>query len=61
LFWTVPLATNPPVELGNGTAHLSATDLVVADYFNIPNALSRFQTPSLWARAAASTSNGAAP
>jgi hypothetical protein len=45
LFWTVPLAANPPVELGNGTAHLSATDLVLADYFNSPNALSRFQTP----------------
>jgi hypothetical protein len=45
LFWTVRLPANPPVELGNGTAHLSPTDLVVADYFNIPNALFRFQTP----------------
>jgi hypothetical protein len=41
----VPLAENRPIELGNGTAHLSATDLVVTDYFDIPNALFRFETP----------------
>ena len=39
------MAANPPVKLGNGTAHLSVTDLVVSDYFNIPNALLRFETP----------------
>jgi hypothetical protein len=46
LFWTVPLAKNRPIELGNGTAHLSATDLAVRDFFNIPNALFRFLTPA---------------
>jgi hypothetical protein len=46
LFWTVQLpAANPHVELGNGTANLSATNLVVRDFFNIPNALFRFQSP----------------
>jgi hypothetical protein len=45
LFWTVPIPSNPPVELGNGTAHLSVTNLVLQDYFNIPNALLRFQSP----------------
>jgi hypothetical protein len=45
LFWTVPLAKNRPIALGNGTAHLSATNLVLADYFNLPNALLRFQSP----------------
>jgi hypothetical protein len=45
LFWTVPLAANPPIELGNGTAHLSATDLVVADYFNNVNAILRSEMP----------------
>jgi hypothetical protein len=44
LFWTVPQAANPPVELGNGTAQMSATDLVLADYFNFPNAI--LQTPA---------------
>ncbi len=39
------MAANPPVALGNGTAHLSVTDLVVSDFFNIPNALFRFETP----------------
>ena len=41
----MPLAANPPVKLGNGTAHMSATDLKLFDFFNIPNALLRFQTP----------------
>jgi hypothetical protein len=45
LFWTVPLAQKPSIELDNATAHLCATDLVLADYFDIPNALFRFQTP----------------
>jgi hypothetical protein len=36
---------NPHVELGNGTASLSVTNLVLSDYFNIPNALFRFQSP----------------
>jgi hypothetical protein len=39
------VAANPPAALGNGTAHLSVTDLVVSDFFNIPNALFRFETP----------------
>jgi hypothetical protein len=45
LFWTYPAGANPPVALGNGKAHLDATDLVVADYFNTPNALLHFLTP----------------
>jgi hypothetical protein len=45
LFWTVPSPANPPVALGNGTAHLNVTDLAVADYFNTPNALLHFLTP----------------
>jgi len=39
------VAANSPIALGNGTAHLSVTDLVLSDYFNIPNALFRFLTP----------------
>ena len=39
------MAANPPVALGNGTAHLSVTDMVVSEFFNISNALLRFLTP----------------
>lgn len=39
------MAANSPIALGNGTAHLSVTDLAVSDFFNIPNALFRFLTP----------------
>lgn len=56
LFWTVPLppggngATGPgggvTVHLGAGTARMTAANLGVRDFFNIPNALFRFQTPA---------------
>ena len=47
LFWTAPL---PPggvtVHLGAGTARMAAANLQVRDFFNLPNALFRFQTPA---------------
>jgi hypothetical protein len=33
------------VNFGAGKAHMSATDMAVEDYFNIPNALFRFLDP----------------
>ena len=41
LFWTLPIASVGPVELGTGTAEWSANNLGLTDYFNIPNALFR--------------------
>ena len=41
LFWTVPIASVGPVDLGTGTAEWSASNLKLTDYFNIPNALFR--------------------
>jgi hypothetical protein len=46
LFWTDPISPVGPVELGTGTAHMSATDLHLSDFFTIPNALFRFLTPT---------------
>jgi len=56
LFWTVPLPTGGndgkgpadgvTVHLGAGRARMTATNLHVRDFFNIPNALFRFQTPA---------------
>jgi len=47
LFWTSKL--EPPdavtVNFGAGKAHMTATDLPVTDYFDIPNALFRFEDP----------------
>jgi hypothetical protein len=55
LFWTVPLRSGGDdeeedgnavsVNLKAGTARMAAHDLHVTDFFNIPNALFRFQTP----------------
>ena len=45
LFWTSPVPAIGPVELGTGEARLTVADLTVRDYFNIPNALFRFQVP----------------
>jgi hypothetical protein len=55
LFWTVPLGSRRQddegrgggvtVDLGDGKARMTATRLHVRDFFNIPNALFRFQTP----------------
>ena len=40
------------VDLDDGTARMKATDLHVRDFFNIPNALFRFQKPASVAAAA---------
>jgi hypothetical protein len=45
LFWTVPGPTLANVELGTGNARMTMSDLALNDFFNIPNALFRFQTP----------------
>jgi hypothetical protein len=44
LFWTVPLQApdGVTVNFGAGKAHMTATDMALEDYFNIPNALFRF-------------------
>ena len=54
LFWTVPLPSGGghgegqgvTVNMGAGTARMTAANLHVRDFFNIPNALFRFQTPA---------------
>jgi len=45
LFWTVPIPPVGPVELGTGTARMKASGLPMQDYFDLPNALFRFETP----------------
>ena len=47
LFWTVPLQApdGVTVNFGAGKAQMMATDLSVIDYFDIPNALFRFEDP----------------
>jgi hypothetical protein len=54
LFWTVPLGSRREddegqsgvtVDLDDGRARMRATNLHVSDFFNIPNALFRFQNP----------------
>ena len=56
LFWTAPLPTGGngavgpdsgvTVHLGAGTARMTAANLGVRDFFNLPNALLRFQRPA---------------
>jgi hypothetical protein len=54
LFWTVPLRSGREdedqggvrVDLDDGTARMRAKNLHVRDFFNIPNALFRFQSPA---------------
>ena len=54
LFWTVPLQSGREhegqggvrVDLDNGKARMTAKNLRVMDFFNIPNALFRFQSPA---------------
>jgi hypothetical protein len=54
LFWTVPLQPDREdegqggvtVDLDDGTARMKARNLHVRDFFNIPNALFRFQSPA---------------
>jgi len=45
LFWTVPKPTLGPIELGSGKASMSMANLALKDYFDIPNALFRFEVP----------------
>ena len=45
LFWTVPNPTLGTIELGRGMARMSMANLALTDYFDIPNALFRFQLP----------------
>jgi hypothetical protein len=46
LFWTVPLADDGvEVNFGAGRASMKANNLALSDFFNIPNALFRFQSP----------------
>jgi len=47
LFWTLPLGSSGSVavQMGAGAARMTANDLAVSDYFDIPNALFRFQDP----------------
>ena len=54
LFWTVPLQPDREdedrggvrVDLDDGTARMRARNLQVQDFFNIPNALFRFEKPA---------------
>jgi hypothetical protein len=46
LFWTVPVPPIGRVELGTGRAHMSAANVRLEDYFDIPNALFRFEVPT---------------
>jgi hypothetical protein len=45
LFWTVPNPSLDSINLGLGTAHMAMSDVALNDFFNIPNALFRFQDP----------------
>jgi hypothetical protein len=46
LFWTVPLTADAlTVEFGAGRASMNVSNLALNDFFNIPNALFRFQDP----------------
>lgn len=47
LFWTVPLLAPDAVQVqfGAGKARMAATGLAVQDFFDIPNALFRFESP----------------
>ena len=45
LFWTVATGPQDHVNLGLGTGRLTVNDLALQDFFNIPNALFRFQNP----------------
>ena len=45
LFWTVPMSATVPVNLGTGTARMTMSGLALNDFFDIPNALFRFETP----------------
>jgi hypothetical protein len=47
LFWTLPLPHDGvTVDLEGGKARMTAENLQLRDFFNIPNALFRFQKPA---------------
>jgi hypothetical protein len=46
LFWTVPFVDGVDVQMGAGRATMKATNLALSDFFSIPNALFRFQSPA---------------
>lgn len=52
LFWTVPNPAVSHANLGTGGARMSMSALQLNDFFNIPNALFRFQDPVSAAAAA---------
>jgi hypothetical protein len=45
LFWTVPKPDLDEIELDEGRASMRMHDVALNDFFNIPNALFRFQVP----------------
>ena len=45
LFWTLTGASVKDVDLDAGSARMTGHTLALTDFFNIPNALFRFQTP----------------
>lgn len=45
LFWTVPILPQEHVNLGTGTGRMQVDNLALKDFFDIPNALFRFQDP----------------
>ena len=46
MFWTVPIPANSvTVHLDDGEARMTIQDLAIPDYFDIPNALFRFEDP----------------
>ena len=47
LFWTIPLpASDVEIQMGAGRASMTASNLAIRDFFNIPNALFHLQTPA---------------
>jgi hypothetical protein len=48
LFWTVPLEAPDGVDVqwAAGKGRMTATDLALEDYFNLPNAFFRFLVPA---------------
>jgi hypothetical protein len=46
LFWTVPIASDAvSVQFGAGRAHYAVSHMSMPDFFDIPNAIFRFEDP----------------
>jgi hypothetical protein len=46
VFWTVPIRDDAvSVHFGNGQARMTVDNMPITDYFDIPNALFRFEDP----------------